>query len=66
MDELGDAGTLIDGVADVSGGSEHFCAVGRDGRIACWGANSHGQLGDGTTIARRNAVTVTAGPTAGD
>jgi len=32
----------------VSGGSEHTCAVLFNGKLACWGWNYAGQLGDGT------------------
>ena len=30
-------------------GSSHACAIASDGRTFCWGRNSSGQLGDGTT-----------------
>ena len=30
-------------------GSYHSCAILDDGSIQCWGRNSYGQLGDGTT-----------------
>ncbi|HJL15726.1 MAG TPA: hypothetical protein RMH99_08725 [Sandaracinaceae bacterium LLY-WYZ-13_1] len=30
-------------------GREHACAAVADGRVLCWGANQHGQLGDGST-----------------
>ncbi len=67
--QLGD-GTLVDrltpvdvvGLApDVSAiavGSGYACAatLGRD--VKCWGANSYGQLGDGTTINRATPVNV--------
>ncbi len=39
--------------ADVSAGGAQSCAIGSDGVLSCWGANPYGQLGDGTTTARR-------------
>jgi Calcium-binding EGF domain/Regulator of chromosome condensation (RCC1) repeat len=42
-----------------SGGST--CGIDAAGHLFCWGANSNGELGDGTTSARTGAV-----PTGGD
>ena len=37
----------------------HTCALGNDNKAYCWGSNSHGQLGDGTSgTDRRNPVEV--------
>ncbi|HEV2085429.1 MAG TPA: hypothetical protein VGR09_10120 [Gemmatimonadales bacterium] len=43
----------------VSAGSyEHTCGVTMDNRAYCWGQNSEGQLGDGTTTQRLRPVAV--------
>jgi alpha-tubulin suppressor-like RCC1 family protein len=37
----------------------HSCAVKTSGAVVCWGINSSGQLGDGTTVSRTITATVT-------
>ncbi len=45
----------------VSGGQEYTCGVTTDNRAYCWGYNSQGELGDGTTTGRLTPVAVTGG-----
>ncbi|MDP3220732.1 MAG: hypothetical protein Q8S73_41985 [Deltaproteobacteria bacterium] len=39
-------------VTDLTAGDDFICARRRGGSVACWGANHHGQLGDGRSVAR--------------
>ena len=38
------------GIGYVSSGKEHTCVITIDGELSCWGLNSNGQLGIGTTV----------------
>lgn len=47
----------LQGVTSLALGTLHSCALLNSGQISCWGANTHGQLGDGTIT---NASTPTS------
>jgi hypothetical protein len=42
----------------VSGGLGAVCALLDDNQIKCWGGNSEGQLGDGTTVDKTTPTAV--------
>jgi alpha-tubulin suppressor-like RCC1 family protein len=49
---------LSSGVAEIAAGDYHTCALMTTGGIKCWGTNTHGALGDGTTTQRLTPVDV--------
>lgn len=58
---------LSSGVAAISVGGDHACALSVSGAVSCWGKNRAGQLGDGTTKNRTQRTRVsglTSGVTA--
>ena len=59
--ESGNAVTLVPNVrdaVDISSGWRHSCAVTKQGRVRCWGANNHGQLGNGNRRPVRGSTEV--------
>lgn len=48
----------FDVVGAVAAGSAHTVVLKSDGTLMAWGANDTGQIGDGTTVARRQPVAV--------
>ena len=48
----GDALESVHDVREIGAGNNHACTIDSQGGVRCWGNNSEGQLGDGTTISR--------------
>jgi alpha-tubulin suppressor-like RCC1 family protein len=49
---------LSTGVAAITAGALHSCAVKGSGGARCWGSNVNGAIGDGTTVDRATPVAV--------
>ena len=52
------AGAVSPAASMLGVGVEPLCSVRPDGTVACWGDNSSGQLGDGTTTSSDTPVAV--------
>lgn len=48
----------LDPAVQLAARHTHFCARLRSGRVMCWGSNTRGELGDGTTLASAEPVEV--------
>ncbi len=57
------AGQIPTGVklTKVSNAGDHVCGVGTDGKAYCWGRNTSGQLGNGSTTSSSSPVLVLQG-----
>ncbi len=50
---------MTTGAAAIAAGYWHTCAVMAGGTLACWGDNTYGELGDGSTLHRATVIGVT-------
>ncbi len=50
---------VIVGDVQLAAGFNHTCVLTSGGAVSCWGANSDGQLGDGSTVLKRQRTSVT-------
>ena len=56
LNSAGDA--PLSGVIAIAAGQNHTCAVAGDGGALCWGDNSHGELGNGSSLGSNLPVPV--------
>jgi alpha-tubulin suppressor-like RCC1 family protein len=61
-----DGTVLVDNLAgdakEIATGTNHSCALLTNGTVRCWGANTYGQLGNGTTTNASRPVSVAGLP----
>lgn len=48
---------LANDVTQIASGYDHSCAIRQNDNVICWGANSYGQLGDGTVTPTKGTET---------
>lgn len=52
------SGLTVQNFSQISVGRGHACAIDTNDRLVCWGDNTQGEIGDGTTTERHTPVAV--------
>ena len=55
--------TALTGATALGVGGYHTCAIVAGGAVKCWGNNSFGELGDGTSVSRSTSPVAVIGLT---
>lgn len=61
VDQNAPPASPISGISDavaVTAGADHSCVLRNNGQVMCWGRNTNGQVGDGTTTLRSTPTLV--------
>ncbi len=58
INESGVPATTLGGVTTISAGGSHSLVAKSNSTVRAWGANTYGQLGDGTTVNKNFPITV--------
>ncbi len=55
LSKSGNGFVQLNNITDIAAGFDYACALVANGTVGCWGLNTFGQVGDGSTINRHTA-----------